>query len=76
MYIPGTGVVIFAAVYLKLGRKTFAMDGAVRSDIFKKNKTPLPFVVMYTGKRTMAGYGFFWIRNFRSVDFVFGGGSY
>lgn len=75
MYIPGTGVVIFAAVYLKLVRKTFAMDGAVRSDIFKK-KTLLPFVFMYTGKRTMARYGFFSIRIFRSVDFVFGGGSY
>lgn len=59
MYIPGTGVVIFAAVYLKLGRKTFAMDGAVRSDIFKKTRHPCHSLSCIPGKGLWPDTGYF-----------------
>lgn len=56
MYVPGTGVVMSAAVYRRLIGKIFAVEGAVRSDVLN-GRTPLPFVVVHSGNTTIAWWG-------------------
>lgn len=52
-YVPGTGVVISAAVYRRLTGKIFAVGGAVRRDVLK-GRMPRPLVVVHSGKTTIA----------------------
>ena len=51
--VPGTEVVISAAVYLRLMGKIFAVGGEVSKDALN-GRMPLPFVVVHSGKTTIA----------------------
>ena len=74
MYVPGTGVVMSAAVYRRLVGKILASGGAVRSDGLK-GRTPRPLVVVHSGKTTTAWLGYCLMRVSRSVSVAFFGGS-
>ena len=53
MYVPGIGVVISAAVYLRLIGNIFTPGGQVSSELLK-GKMARPFVVVHSGKTTIA----------------------
>lgn len=53
MYVPGIGVVISAAVYLRLMGKIFIIEGQVRSEVLK-GRMPRPLVVVHSGNTTTA----------------------
>ena len=53
IYVPGIGVVTSAAVYLRLIGKIFTPGGQVSSELLK-GRMARPFVVVHSGKTTMA----------------------
>ena len=53
MYVSGNGVVMSAAVYLRLTGNIFTPGGQVRSEVLNRS-IPRPFVVVHSGKTTMA----------------------
>jgi len=74
-YWPGTGVVMSGGEYRRLMGKILVPGGEVRR-LGLKGRTPFPFVVVHSGKMTIALFGCWESRVFRSVSFdPFGGYS-
>ena len=65
-YVPGTGVVISAGVYLRLMGNIFDVRGAVSRDPLN-GRIPRPLVVVHSGNTAMERFGFSWTKASRSV---------